>query len=251
MHDLVYDLRHAVRSLTRRPVFLIAATLTLAIGIGASTAIFSLVNAVVFKGVPGLEAPAGLVEITRDLDGEFFDVSYPVFTHWRESATTTSDMAAPTLMPLSLDGDPEPTVHTGFAVTGNYFSVLGLRPSVGRFSTLDQPFHPRVGSEAVLSHDLWPTRFDADPGIVGSLVRINGYPTTVIGVGPREFRGHRSPLLADVFVPLWDAGAWTPKRRGTERPLPGREFSRSSGVSRRVGVWPKPGRSSVCWPTDS
>jgi predicted permease len=202
VHDLWQDLRHTLRAFAARPIFTLLAVVTLAIGIGASTAIFSLVNAVVFKGVPGLQPPSGLVEVSRDMEGQFFDLAYPVIQHWRESSDSTTDLAAFSVTPLSLAGDPEPSVHTGYEVTGNYFSMLNLRPTIGRFFDPVRSFYPRVDSEAVVSHWLWTTRFDADPEVVGRVIRINGHPATVIGVGPPDFRGHQTPMLVDLFVPV-------------------------------------------------
>ena len=98
-------------------------------------------------------------------------------------------MAAVQLTPVSLESD-DPTVHMSLAVTGNYFSLLGLSPAAGRFFAPDESFFPNVPSAVVISHRLWTDRFEEPPGVVGQTLRLNGYPAEVIGVAPEGFGGH-------------------------------------------------------------
>ncbi len=212
MNDLLLDLRYALRTLRRAPGFTCAAVLTLAIGIGANTAIFSLVNGILFKPIGGLTDTEGLVELSRDLDGRYFSMSYPAFEYLREHSTRTDDLAAIALVPLSLEGD-EPSIHMSLGVTGNYFSLLGLAPAAGRFFTPEESFFPDVPDAVVISHRLWRDRFAASPATIGQIVRVNGYPAEVIGVAPEGFNGHFGRFILDIFAPI---GMPAPSLPGTD-----------------------------------
>ena len=202
MDLFVQDLRFAVRTLLKKPGFVAAAVATLAVGVGANAAVFSLVNGVFFKSLPGLERSAGLVEISRDLDGNFFDMSFPVITHLREESSVLEDIAAFTLGPVALGGEPASAVYMGLQTTGNYFSMLDLKPALGRFFAPEESFYPNVSSTSVISHKLWETRFASSPDVLGKTLLINGHPTEIIGVAPRGFGGHVVGLKIDVFVPV-------------------------------------------------
>lgn len=202
MDSMLQDVRYAVRTLLKRPAFTVVAVTTLALGIGANTTIFSLVNAVLFKGVPAIEDTDGLVEVTRMLEGRHFDISYPVFRHIRDQSATLADAAAFSPLPVSISGDDNPSVHMAMMVTGNYLPLLGLSPTVGRFFASDESFHPDVQAEVVISHRLWQAEFGGTAGVVGKTIRLNGYPVEIVGVTPPSFRGHVAALVVDVFVPL-------------------------------------------------
>lgn len=202
MDRLFHDLRYALRTLGKRPRFTLVAVLTLALGIGVNTGIFSVVNGVLFKEVPGLSETEGLVQISRDVGDRYFDMSYPVFTYLREESRTLQDMVAMTPQRMAL-GEPRAgatEVHFGLVVTGNYFSLLRLRPSAGRFWAADESFYPRVAPSAVISDELWSERFGRDPATIGRTLTLNGHPVEVIGIGPTGFRGHVGGVAIDVFV---------------------------------------------------
>ena len=201
MTDLLLDIRYALRTLRRAPGFTAAAVLTLAIGIGANTAIFSLVNGILFKPLGSLTHTDGLVELSRDLDGRYFSMSYPVFEYLREHATRTDDLAAVALVPLSLEDD-EPSIHMSLGVSGNYFALLGLAPAAGRFFTPEESFFPTVPDAIVISHRLWRDRFQASPEAIGQIGRLNGYPAEVIGVAPEGYSGHFGRIILDIFAPI-------------------------------------------------
>jgi predicted permease len=195
------DLRFAVRSLVARPAFSLVAVATIALGVGANTAIFSLVNAVVLRGVPGVEDTEGLVEINRSFDGGLMDVSYPVFREIRERADGLRGVAGFDLEPVSVGSTGDPQATLSASVTDGYFEVLGIAAGQGRFFAPAEATPPGSAPLAVITDHLWRTRLGADPGVVGSVIRVNGTPLTVIGVGPEGFRGHtRVPV--DVFLPL-------------------------------------------------
>ena len=176
--DLFFqDVRFALRTLRRRPGFAAVAVLTLSLGIGANTAVFSVVNGVLFKGVPELDRTSGLVEVTRDLDGAYFDVSYPVFQQLRKNSETVEDMAAFTAAPVSVGSGGEPFVAMGLSVTGNYFSMLGLIPERGRFFRASESFFPNVASTSVISTRLWSKAFDSAEDVIGKTLMVFGSPS--------------------------------------------------------------------------
>jgi predicted permease len=203
LDSALQDLQFAGRMLHKKPVFATVAILTLALGLGATTGIFSLVNGVLLKDVPGLTRTAGLVLVSQaGSGGGFVDMSYPVFTHLREHSDVTDDMAAFAVRPVAVGRGDEPQVHGTLAVTGNYFPLLGLQPAIGRFPTPETSFFPTVAPTVVISHELWEKRFGADPSILGETLHVNGNPVDVIGVAPVGFRGHHTGLKVDVFIPL-------------------------------------------------
>jgi predicted permease len=202
MDGLLQDLRFAARTLIKQPGFTIVAIITLALGIGANTAIFSLVNGVFLKGVAGIDDPTGLVEITRDVGGRVFDMSYPIISDVREGNEVLEDMAAFTPIPVAIGGEGEPTVKMSLSVTGNYFSVLRLRPALGRFFAPDESFFPNVPSASVISHRMWEERFNSSPDVLGKTIVVNGYPTAVIGVAPPGFGAHVVGLQVGVYLPI-------------------------------------------------
>jgi predicted permease len=201
------DVRYAVRALWKRPAFTAVAVVTLAVGIGANATIFSVANGLLLKPVPGLGNTERLVEVTRIVDGRFFDTAYPVASHYRESSDVLEDLAGFAMMPLAFSdmveaGESEPQVVMALNTTGNYFELLGVRPSIGRFFVSGEADYPRVEPVVVLSHHLWQERFGGDPAVLGRTVRINDYPVQVIGVASADFGGHLVGLTLDVFVPL-------------------------------------------------
>jgi predicted permease len=198
MGTILQDLRFAIRSLAKSPGFTAAAIVILALGIGANTAIFSLIDAVVLHPLPGVSAPADLV----DLAGP--SVSYPWYRSVRDSAPAGfSGLAAwrERLMVFSDGGTAEEI--RGSVVSGNYFDVLGARASAGR---LLGPADETSGEAiVVLGRGLWKTRFGSDPSILGRAVHLNGVPLTVVGVAPEGFRGTAFGVAPAVWVPI---GAW-------------------------------------------
>ncbi len=201
------DVRYAVRALWKRPAFTAVAVVTLAVGIGANATIFSVANGLLLKPVPGLGNTERLVEVSRNLDGSFFDVSYPVAAHYRESSDVLEDLAGFAMMPLAFSetaesGASEPRIVMAVNTTGNYFDLLDVRPELGRFFAVGEADYPRVEPVVVLGHQLWQERFGGDPAVLGRTVRINDYPVQVIGVTPADFGGHLVGLAVDVYVPL-------------------------------------------------
>jgi predicted permease len=203
------DARYAVRGLVRSPVFSLTAMLSLAIGVGGTAAIYSLANSLLFSAPPGIHEPDRVVNIGRTQNGNGFDnFSYPTFADYRARNSTFSEIAAvlfePT--PLSLKGPEGGEAIQGGIVSGNYFSVLGARPSIGRFFLEEEDKTPRTHAVAVLSHRFWKERFNGDSGIVSRAIVLNGRPFTVVGVTREGFNGS-SITSPDIWVPIM-ASPW-------------------------------------------
>jgi predicted permease len=191
------DVRYAARSLRRNPAFTIVAVLTLALGVGANTAIFSVVNGVVLRALPYAE-PERLVTVSSTIGVRQAMVSGPDFMDWRRQARSIADFAASygSAHETVLTGSGEPERLTQARVTANAFDLLGMRAVLGRaFATgEDDESAPRV---AMLSEALWQRRFGGDSSIVGRSLVFDGFPTTVIGIVPPEMRW---PNDADVWL---------------------------------------------------
>jgi putative ABC transport system permease protein len=199
---LLQDLRYALRMLLRAPGFSAAAMLSLALGIGANTAIFSIVNAVFLRRLP-VAAPERLVRLyTSDTRNPGLNpTSLPNFRNYRdESRQVFSELAAYDWAPLNLASGGEPEMLFGQVVTANYFATLGVTPILGRgFRPAEEESAEPV---AILSHGLWTRRFAGEPGIVGRTIELNGLAFTVVGVAPREFTGLDTGVRPELWVPL-------------------------------------------------
>jgi predicted permease len=195
------DLRYAWRGLRRTPGFTTVAVLSLAVGIAATVTIFSLANAIFLKPLP-VSRPDALVTVYGSARGQgFYNVSYPEYQDLAARRDLFTGVVAHGFAELSLSARNEPERVIGEIVSGNYFSVLGLAPAVGRFfsAAQDVPGTPPV---VVLSDALWRRRFAADPAVVGATVVLNGHPATVLGVAPRGFTGTLTGLSLDVWLPM-------------------------------------------------
>ena len=197
LEDLFADLRYALRAFRRSPAFTLTAVLSLALGIGANTAIFSLIDKILLKTLPVRE-PQQLVAF--QFQGTTF--SYNQYKRLSENAQLFDGILgyAPARLSISVDGEMEPA-GGGQLVSGNYFSILGIHASVGRAFTPDDDHVPGGHPVAVISYGFWKRRFAMDPGIVNRKIHISGQPFTIIGVTPAEFFGTEVGSAPDVFVP--------------------------------------------------
>lgn len=206
MENLLRDLRLGLRQLAKRPGFAAAAILTLALGIGATAAMFTVVDALLLDELPYRD-PERIVVLTGTFaeKGEVKDwpVSQMDFEDWRRQNGVFEEMAVytPGDFALNLGGEEQNDAErlSGELVSWTYFPLLGVQPAQGRFFGREEDSKPMADYVAVLSHDLWQRRFGGDPSIVGRQVPLNGRPYLVLGVGPEGFRGLSDK--ADVWVP--------------------------------------------------
>jgi len=185
MRNFVQDLRYAIRMMAKRPGFTIIAAVTLALGIGANTAIFSAVNAVLLKPLPFPESEQ-LLDLSETFKPDGYgSVSVPTLEDWKNQNTVFEGMSAYTFTSFNLEGGDTPQRISGLRVGANYFDVLGVKPALGRtfFPGEDVAGRDQV---VVLGDDLWRRSFGADPAIVNQTIPLNGQKYTVIGVMPRE-----------------------------------------------------------------
>ena len=203
MHTVISDIRYAVRMLRRSPGFTIVAVLTLALGIGANTTVFSLLNAALFREVKAPEA-ARLVWLvgTRQHGDRFRNLSYPEFQEHRAQDSVFSGLMTYEHISMALGSGGEPTRVSSLLVSGNYFSVLGLRMQLGRAFTAAEDSVPGAFPVAIVGDALWRSRFGADSSLVGKSIVLNGRSFTVVGVAPRGFSGIDLGQTADMWVPM-------------------------------------------------
>lgn len=205
--DLWQDLRYGLRMLMRNPGFTIVAVLALALGIGANSAIFSVVNAVLLRPLP-YKNPDTLVMVWDDQTHLGFPKDTPSpanFLDWREQNTVFEGMAAMTERSFNLTGAGEPERFDGRRVSANLFSLLGVEPQLGRAFTADED---KPGSRVViLSHRIWQSRFGGDATIIGRALNLNGEAYTIVGVMPRSFQfpTQRDQLWVPIAFPADEA----------------------------------------------
>ncbi|HEU4631413.1 MAG TPA: ABC transporter permease [Gemmatimonadaceae bacterium] len=214
--DVLRDFRLGARSLARTPLFTALALLTFALGIGANTAVFSVVNAILLRPLPFPEADrlVRVYEAMKSTPEQGWSVSRPNLEDWRAQSRSFEQLAAYQSAGAVLGGDDAAERLSAALVTPNLFATLGVRPQLGRGFTDDEA-QPGHGEVAVLGDGLWRRRFGADPSIVGRTIRLDGGSYRVIGVAPAELRFPiGSPRPADVFVPLTVPTAVPPSARG-------------------------------------
>ena len=202
METLLQDIRYAVRGLLKSPAFTIVALATLALGVGVNSAIYSVVNAVLFRPLP-VAAPEQLVDIyghaatSRSHDTH----SYPNYLAFRERTATLSEVIGYSNFFAHLSIAKTSELVVGELVTENYFSAFGIRPRLGRAFTADEYSGPGANAVAVISDRLWQTRFGGAPDVVGRTFRLNGIVYTIVGVAPSEFGGMVRAVTAQMWIP--------------------------------------------------
>src|SRR6516165_4556935 len=203
MSTVLDDLRYAIRQMANSPGFAIVAILTLTLGIGANTAIFSVVNAVLLNPLP-YPQPDRIVVLFRE--GKMFrtgSISYPNFDDWRRENQSFSSMAAYREMGgVTLSGGGEPESVLGEMVSAGFFEILGVRPVVGRTFTADED---RLGGNptVMIGEGLWKRKFASDPRVLGKTIILNGQGRTVVGIVPASFRLKIWNFeRSDVYVPI-------------------------------------------------
>ena len=190
MDRLFQDLIVSFRRLRSSPGFTVAAILTLALGIGANTTIFSLVNAVVFRPF-GVEHQNELVFFNMHMaKADFPALSYPNYKDYRDRNTALSGLAMYRMVPLNLSrGGGENSRLWGYEVTGNYFDMLGVKAARGRLLHPEDDVNKGGHPLAIITYNCWQRRFAGDPDIAGKKVKVNGLDYTILGVTPAAFTG--------------------------------------------------------------
>lgn len=189
METLLKDIRYGVRGLIKRPDFTLIALITLALGIGANTAIFSVINAVLLRPLQ-FKDPEQLVIVWEDASYAGFPRNTPApanFIDWKTQNQSFSDMAASAEVSFNITGDGEPERVTAFAITANFFPLFGVQPQLGR-SFLPDEDQPGANKVVVLSYDLWQSRYGGDPQILNREIQLNGEKHSVVGVMPANFQ---------------------------------------------------------------
>jgi len=214
MNTLWQDLRYGARLLLKQPGFTLIALLTLALGIGANTAIFSLVNATLLRRLPVAE-PENLVYVysgnSRSPYGPF---SYPDYAELRDHNQVFDSLIAWGGITASFSSNDQADLVSGAFVTGNYFQTLGVRAALGRLITPDDDHTPGAHPVAVISHGLWQRRFGGSPAVISQQILLNGRSFTVIGVTPAEFGGAQMGVTRDLYVPIMMQVVIRPPRAG-------------------------------------
>lgn len=202
LEQVAQDVRYACRALRKNPGFAATAVLSLALGIGANTALFTLINTVTWRMLPVAEPEHLLVLSQQDRSSVSSGFTYQQYRSMRDRVDVM-DIAAYARVPLnvSINGSTEPTAE-GQLVSGNYFPLLGVRPDRGRLFTPDDDRVPMGHPVAVISHGYWKSRFARDPDIVGKHVSLSGVPFTIVGVAPAEFFGVEVGTSPTIFVPV-------------------------------------------------
>ena len=201
METLLKDIRYGIRGLLKRPGFTIIALVTLALGIGANTAIFSVVNAVLLRPLP-FPNPEELVIVWEDATYAGFPHNTPApanYVDWKNQNQSFADMAASHETSFNLTGDGEPERVSAYSVTSNFFPLLGVQPLLGR-SFLTEEDRPGANKVAVLSYSLWQSRYGADRNVLNREILLNGEKHSVIGVMPASFQFFEKD--ARLWVPI-------------------------------------------------
>jgi len=201
METLLKDIRYAFRSLIKRPGFVAVAFITLALGIGANTAIFSLVNTVLLRSLP-VERPNEIVSVAvRGKDDTMMAFSHPNFIDFRDKNEALSGLLIYRFVPLSLSQTGNNQRVWGYEVSGNYFDVLGVKAIKGRTFLPEEDKAKLANPVIVVSYDSWQKRFGGDPGLVGKDVILNNHQFKVIGIAPEGFKGTEFVYSPELWVP--------------------------------------------------
>ncbi len=209
MNALPRNVLYALRKLTKSPGFTFLAVLTLALGIGLNSAVFSVVNAILFRPLP-VAAPEELVNVYTEEQAGFIThapMAFPDYVDFAEGSRSLAGLAAYTSSGLVLEHGEQSEGILAELVSGNYFDLLGVPAAAGRTfaEAEDRPGDPRF--VAVLSHGAWQRRFGADEGAVGRELRLNGRPFTVIGVADESFSGMMRGIAPEVWIPIRTSSA--------------------------------------------
>ena len=214
METLLHDVRYGSRQLVKHPVFTILAVVSLALGIGANTAIFSLVNTVLLRPLP-VKEPSQLIEVYGSLNNgaDFTLQSYVNYKDYRDRNDVFSGLFVYRIVVSSLSHNGSNERVWGYLASGNYFDVLGVKPILGRSFLPEEDQTPGSRPVVVLSYTCWQKRFAADPAIVGRTILLNNHTFTVIGVAPKGFIGTEVAYAPEYWAPMMMAKVIEPGSR--------------------------------------
>ena len=203
MSSFWQDVRYSLRMIAKAPGYAAIAVLTLALGIGANTTIFSWINSTLLNPIPGLASPNEVVALTLGRgDAAPFPFTYPDFESMRDGQQSFVGLTASNIAPMSLTGKGKPERVWGMVTSANYFDLLGVRPILGRGFLPEEDTKPGGAPVAVISYRLWQTHFGANPEVVGQTLEINQHPYTIVGVTPAVFQGSQTGLRSEIWIPI-------------------------------------------------
>ena len=206
---MLNDLRYAIRTLRQNPGFTLTAIISIALGIGATSAVFSLADGLVLRPLP-VPDPSDVVKLSsRTPGGTFGDMSYGDFLDYRDKLQSFDGLVAYSLTPFGFakDSRSESQMRYGYLVSGNLFRVMGTEPQLGRGFNPEEDRVPGKSPVVVLAHDFWKNEFSSDPAVIGRRVRLDGLDFTVVGVAPESFTGMELSARPAFFVPAQMAGS--------------------------------------------
>lgn len=203
MRDFVQDLRYAIRQMARKPGLTLFAVLSLALGIGANSSMFSLVNAILFRELPAAR-PQELVDVYSGHEGElqYATWSYPDFADVRQWNQVFAEFTAVNLTIATHDDGRRTELLFGEQVSGNFFRMYGIKPALGRDFLPEEDVTEGASPVVLLGHRFWQQRLGADPRIVGKTIKLNGQHLTIVGVAPEIFKGSFPGVSSDFWVPM-------------------------------------------------
>jgi len=202
METLLKDLRYGIRSLVKHRAFTAIAVITLALGIGANTAIFSLVNTVLLRPLPVAQAEQIVSVALRGKSDPILGFSYPNYKDSRDRNQVLSDLLVYRFVPMSLSRQDANERVWGYEVSGNYFDMLGVKAIKGRTFLPEEDRTRFSHPVAVVSYGAWQRRFAGDPDLVGKEVRLNNHPFKIIGIAPEGFKGTELVYTPELWVPV-------------------------------------------------
>src|SRR5580698_5403017 len=204
------DIRYGLRMIAKAPGYAAIVILTLALGIGANSTIFSWINSALLNPVPGLARPSEVVSLTQGKPEDYLGFSYPDIQALRDGQQSFTGITACIFTPMSLTGKGKPERVWGMVATANYFDVLGVRPILGRGFLPAEDKTPDGAPVAVISYRFWQTHFHGSDTILGQTISLNRHVFTIVGVAPPNFQGSQTGLRSDVWVPMMMEQAFLP-----------------------------------------
>jgi predicted permease len=202
MSALLQDIRYGVRMLRKNPSVTLMAVLTLILGIGANSTVFSWASATLLDPIPGMAAPSEVISVNAGVPGHLSTLSYPDYADLRAQNKVFSGLTAFTLWSMSITEGDRPERIFGSLVSANYFDVLGVHPVLGRTFVASEEAAPGSAPVAVISYRLWLNRYQGNPAVLGRTIPLNQHRYAIVGVAPPEFQGSFTALRSEIWIPV-------------------------------------------------